>query len=675
MIVSILQKLLPTTLKVYIGELASKNSSVRSLFAAKLYLNDVHENKEFVVGLKGKVLGKLTADTSKLADITFSKPKFRYIKDNIFDRVTLKNILERLTTQDTELLIQEASRILKPEGMLVVEILDFSTLISLYQRKGEDSSTLYDTETRKEVGAVRAYSDIDTINSLISRKKIETFVTKEKVISLLATFGFEITATKQLGDITVVVAHKAIHTELYSKVARELPTMQDIESDVDWPAYLGFCDPAWVLDKYKSFSEDTLHKIGQRTFYSVIGSMFFINLLPLLKPKKLVLFDICKTQVDQMLLYRDIISIARDYEDFLSLVFSRPFQKDLSVFLSSEPDSELIARSKAVATNMHVYEMTIGKIAQARAEKIEDDIQVLRIENNSMCQAITVLEEDRFKPGPGMNVLYYNEHLVKHFSEIQQLIVSADILMSGIDDEVIMKPLQKTNGIIFVSNIGEENWIHGTETSEEFSVVMRRGSHLSDAFKKQWSDSYVGFKSFLSKTHAQFWIVDSQGNIFNSSEFLTSRTDSHEWLWQKLQPQLSGTTIEIIHSEENTWGFKEHLNTIKYSDYLEADEIQYETVVLHMLYANGIDLSEMKAIVEKAAVSAKRIIVLEHAFMSSNIPRNKKISLDRLITLINQGTGQQGDLTVMFAGTGKTDTIISGAQPELIRNVLVTCDL
>jgi hypothetical protein len=405
--------------------------------------------------------------------------------------------------------------------------------------------------------------------------------------------------------------------------------------------------------------------------------MFFINLLPYLEPKKLFLFDISEFQVRQMKVYTELIKISNSYEDFLENIFSRRFTRDLDKFIKQEVDPEIYARTEKLITDKEAFQATIGKIASASPFPLSSDITALKIRDNSMCQSITMLAEDRFKPGPGTNTFYYNSLLCESFPKIKKLLTSASISVAGLDSKEVMDTLQNDNGVIYVSNIGEENWLEGKYTDESIESVAASGKQLSKAFQKQWTDSYIGFKSFLDKVHSQFWLIDSAGNIFNSVELLMERSDSHLWLWQSLQPHLKGEVLEIIHAPDGTWGFNEHLKTRNWKSFLNAkpDATQFQTVVLHILMGNGLQKDEFLQVLNKAGSFAQRVIIIEHYTLGKNHPSTVNTYADELLCLISSARLVSPEIKIFFSGTTTRDTSYNGHQKELLRNIVIVCDL
>ncbi len=669
-----LQKYLPTNIKVILGNIINKNISLSNYIYLLFYL---HRNqiKQLNFGVNGKLHNILTISSGNNSNIRFRKINFNFIKSNSIDSINVNNFISELEDiHEIEKFIQECSRILKKDKKIFINFVDILNLIKVYRNESVEVSD----ELRRKYGAQSSSpSQVDLLNTILfSLHNSNVLLDSEKIKNILVFYGFNLIKVNTIGIFTEIIAIKSLNDELFSNVATELPTSSQISSNLDWPAYFGFCDPLWIIQRIDKLSNNAHSKLENRSFYSVIGSMFFINLLPILKPKKLILFDISEYQVRYMKILQKIFSVSLDYKHFLSLVFSRPFSSDFNVFISQNPDYSILNYTRQLVKDKIAFDQTIGKIANAIAYNLSDDIKALKIENNSMCQSITILEKDRFKPGPGMNVFYFNETLSKHFNFIKNCLTSADIFTSALQDDKIVKPLQEENGIIYVTNIGEEDWLHGLTTKETLDQVMKNAHGLSRAFQKQWRDSYLGFQSFIKKIHAQFWIIDSTANVFSSSELLLARSDAHSWLLQKTLTHTVGKTIEIIHTKTGTWGFKEEYETQYYKDYLK-NKRKYETVILHILLGNGVELNDFINILDKSSRFAKKILILEHnPYGINKTVHNPSIGVDGLLSILNSiNNFNNAHISVDFSGTTSIDNNKYGEIKEMYRNFLIICDL
>lgn len=601
-----------------------------------------------------------------------------YFKDNSVDEIYLDNFVHHLGSHDEIVFFfNQCLRVLKPRHKMIIKFIDADIVFKKYleEKKCFRQEKYWSIKKRYLFN-----NELDVVNSILfDDPKIKKLLNVKNLTNFLLHSNFSILETKKnLNELSsIIVARKKGEKELFSKLAIKLSTRDKIKNDL--PLYLYNCDSLWML---RCFRHIELNKLINRHFASVIGSLSFINLIPYLKPKSLYLFDVNQYQVRYMKLFVEILRISNSFEDLLENLLVRKFRRNTEAFLQSEFSHDIYKKVSKISTDKEIFAASIGKIAQGKYVKLEDSIPALKIADNSMCQHLTILKEELFRPGPEVNVIYTQEGLADHFEEIKKVLLAAKIKKARLESSEVYEVI-KEKGIIYVSNIGEEDWLYDVSTAQDVQSLKRqaREENLTAAFAKQWLDGYYGFHHFLRKIAHNFWLIDSVGNIFNSQDLLKHKSDSHQWLWQKIKPLVRGKTIELIHQEDGKWGFSEHLETKNVKEYIKRYKSQpFDTIVFHLLLANGVSLATFLAALKIAARNSKRIIILEHDRDSLNFgpySRRGVVDIRSLLNIIRSVEEvNRASLSVSWSGASlATDERIYGERANFNRNFIVTVDL
>jgi len=674
-IIKKISKYVPYFIKRYVGKIVNIPIAHNTIF--KYYQNKYGKVRLLFNNGDNKE-GYLTVGYHEKCDIKLdeNKPIRLYFDDKSVDMLLVENFVEQIKDELIyEDFLSECYRLQSDNSKLTLLFVD-----SKYALLEIDKNKL----DKKEWTIRRRYLQSNYVTQLNTlfldpNGNVNRFLDYKTVQIMLEKNGFKI-ITKQYMNGTsncLVTCIKDSRKFNLLNLANLLPTGE--KDNIDCPVYLFNCDSIQILNNFKNIN---IEKLQGRNFASVIGSLFFLNLIPYIKPDKVLLFDINDYQVRYMKLIVEIIKISYTFEEFVENFFVRKYVKNTSKFLNQKYDIEIYNKIKNNISDNDIFNKTIKKIAYAKFTKLNYKLPALMIDNNSMCQSITILDNETFKPGPSVNVVYRSSDFAKHYKYVRKALNNSEIKKMVLEDIKIMDFI-RNDGILYVSNIGEEDWIYDCSVDIGFKPfeIRAREMDLSRSFREQWKNSYEGFKGFLNNIEGHFWIIDSQGNIFNSQKLLNERSDSHQWLWNQLKPQLVGKTLEIIHKKDGKWGFHEHIKTVNFEKYVRSrNNYVYDTVVLHILLGNGISFTDFCRVLYKASIKAKRIIVLEHDRDSKNFGEYSSpniIDVRNLLKLIRSVKElEESSINVSWSGAStRIDKNKFGNAANYNRNMIVKIDL
>lgn len=623
-------------------------------------------------------MGYLTIGYDAKCDIQLEQNKNikLYFPAESISEIEIDRFLESIQEDSVyEDFVSECSRLLNNKGFLKITFLDSKELMKNLSDK--KLSQEYWTSKRRYL-----YSPLISQLNYIYRGKdhqINRFLDLKTVEDLLKTNGLNVDKFNHIKapGICDIYASKNIFRAKALSLANLLPRESEIKNDL--PVYLFNCDSIRVLNNFKNINTK---KLEGRKFASVIGSLFFLNLLPELKPSEVLLFDSNQYQIRYLKMLVEIFKISGTFNKFIENLFVRKYKSSPHQFLSQKPDVKIYKKLENIVSDKEIFDNTIKKIAYAKYVKINGELPALKIDGNSMCQSITILDEELFKPGPAVNVVYINSNFAKNYKFVKNLVISAQIKHLNLESKEVADYI-KDNGILYVSNIGEEDWLYDDSMDKDYQIFEDRANELelSRSFREQWKNSFIGFKNFMENVSGFFWIIDSLGNIFSSQQLLLERSDSHGWLWGLLKPLIKGKAIEIIHKSSGRWGFKEYLETMNIDKYVNSrNDFGADTVVFHILLGNDVSRERFLQALKKASETAKRLIIIEHDRDSVNFGRYSPsgfVDIRDLIGLITSvKTLKEGKVTVTWSGASRrVDKKEFGNSENYRRNIIVTIDL
>ncbi|WKZ25985.1 MAG: hypothetical protein QY322_01600 [bacterium] len=673
-IVPIVSKYIPFIIKKVIGKFVNIPIAHKTVFQ---HYKSRYGKVRLLLNNGDSRQGYLTVGFSYKCDIQVdsNKPIRLYFDDSSVDEILVEYFLEEIQDQTVyEDFLGECNRIINNSSDLKVLFLDSKIALSKIGGKLEQK----DWVTKKRYLQSSFVTRLNTL-FLNSNNEIKRFIDHETLKILLNKNGFKVDSTQILSrdGNSLIYCKKNIHKSRLLNLAGLLPVEKNDKAD--FPVYFFNCDSIQILNNFEDIDKE---KVSNRKFASVIGSLFFLNIIPHIKPKEILLFDINDYQVRYLKLLVEIMSISKTFENFIENLFVRRYNANNEIFLRQEYDPKIYKKLVNVVSDREIFYKTIKKIAFAKYLKLNNELPTLIIDNNSMCQSITILNEEMFKPGPAVNVVYRNSEFAKNYGYVKNVLINSKIKTATIVDEKVVG-FVKDGGVLYTSNIGEEDWLNDSYADHSLSEVENTiiPKHIISSFRKQWIDGFIGFNDFIKKVSGHFWLVDSQGNIFNSQKLLIERSDSHQWLWGEVKPLLIGNTVEIIHKKEGTWGFHEHLRTVNYDKYIKTKGIgDTETVIMHILLGNGVSFKSFVKVLERASLSSKRIVVLEHDRDSINFGKYSSqniVDIRTLVKLIRSVKAlEDSKINITWSGAStRIDKNKYGNAANYNRNVLVTIDL
>lgn len=673
-IIPIVSKYVPFFVKKIVGKFVNIPIAHKTIFR---HYQSRYGKVRLLFNNGDRRLGYITVGFSNKCDIQVDvgKPIRLYFDDSSVDEILVEYFIESLQDQNVyEDFLGECNRIIKNHSNLKIMFLDSAIALSKVSHKLEQK----DWVAKKRYLQSNYVTRLNTL-FLNSNNEIKRFVDKETLEILLNKNGFNVGLAQILSrdGNSLINCKKDTHKSRLLNLAGLLPVEKNDKED--FPVYLFNCDSIQILDNFANIDRE---KISNRKFASVIGSLFFLNIIPHVKPKEVLLFDINDYQVRYLKLLVEIMNISKTFENFVENLFVRRYNANNEIFLKQDYDPKIYKKLINVVSDREIFDKTIKKIAFAKYLKLNNELPALMIDNNSMCQSITILKQEMFKPGPAVNVVYRNSEFAKNYDYVKNVLINSKIIKSSIVDEKIVG-FVKDGGLLYTSNIGEEDWLNDAYADHSLNEIENAiiPKDIIGSFRKQWIDGFIGFNDFIKKVSGYFWLVDSQGNIFNSQELLIERSDSHQWLWGQVEPLLLGNAIEIIHKEDGKWGFNEHLRTVNCDRYIKTKSIGgIETVVIHILLGNGISFQKFVEVLEKASLKSKRIIVLEHDRDSINFGKYSNqniVDVRTLLKLIRSvKTIEDSKINVTWSGAStRIDKNRYGNAANYNRNMIVIIDL
>lgn len=676
-IVQTIKRYLPEKVRLHLYFLTRQNFI--TYFKIKKQLKNDRKIR-LLIGYEGKKPGWFSIGFKKQNDIRINQ-KIQKIQIKLpikcVEEIYIDDFLRKLNREQVYSLLSECFRVLVPSGVLTIKSFDARKAIT----KFISVPSYFTTEPfwNRDV-ILDELVPFNVLSSLLVEEGSRYLLDTDTIVSLLQKFKFDIDKiyNNQDGLFTFIVSKK--NDLVSSRIITHLPKANEIQNDI--PVYLYNCDSVSILEKFKSID---LSKLQGRAFASVIGSMFFLNLIPYLKPKKIYLFDVNEYQVRYMKVFIDILRYSNNFNEFLEDLFSRPFQKNISQFLQTPFNKKIYNQNLEKVADKEIFELTFGKIAKGKYVLLDDAYPALKISNNSMCQHILIMSKELFIPGPEANVVLLHEGLADYFDYIKTKLIEDTIIeIKTLQDDETINFVQEQNGVIYVSNIGESDWLKGNFMDQDLEALKVQSCLLKypEFIKKQIIESFIGFHDFIKKIRNNFWIIDSKGNIFNSQELLKERSDSHSWLWQKVRPLiLDNKTIEVIHLKKGQWGFKEYLSTVNVDDYLNGCQNKvFTTIIFHMLLSNKVNVEVFEKVLKIASKRCKRIIILEHDKDSVNFGAYSgynTIDIKILLRILRSIPEiQKSEIKICWSGSShRVDEEIYGDKANFNRNFIITIDL
>ncbi|MDD3488183.1 MAG: hypothetical protein PHH35_02415 [Candidatus Pacebacteria bacterium] len=675
-ILETIKRYLPEKLKFYLYLVKKQNFFTYFKIKSQIKKNI---NIRLLIGYEGKKEGWFSLGFSKQNDIYLNK-KIKKIKicvpDNSITEIYMDDFLRRLDSEQVGFYFREIFRVLKPNGLFRIKYLDVDKTISMFIK---NPSYFINEQFWNKKTINGELAPLNILSNLLFQKESKHLLNTDTVISLLKQYKFDIAQIKDDKELFSIIESKKPENVSDRVNTRIFKTSEDKK---DIPIYLYNCDSLSILEKFKNID---LGKLQGRNFASVIGSLFFINLLPYLRPKKIYLFDVNVYQVRYMKVFVEIVKHSNNFQEFLENLFSRKYQADISKFLKSPFDKTIYNKNLERTEDREIFKLTIEKIAHGEYVLLDGVYPSLRIADNSLCQHILIMQQELFIPGPEANIMVLQEGFFEHFDYIKEKLIKDTIIEIGcLEDFKTVDFVQQSNGILYVSNIGEDDWLHEDLMDQDLETLLFQSKLLKypKAIKEQIENSFKGFHKFIQEINHNFWIIDSRGNIFNSQELLKERSDSHQWLWQKVQSLIVGNkTIELIHTKKNIWGFKEHLTTVNINDYFKhLPEEGFSTIIFHMVLSNHISIETFIKALKVASRRCKRIIILEHDKDSLNFgvhSGHQIINLNNLLRVLRLVPEiEKSEITIHWSGSSyRKDERIYGVKANFNRNVIITIDL
>lgn len=593
---------------------------------------------------------------------------------NTFNHVKIRGILKDLSYYEQIRFLEECHRILQLSGKVSFTVLDADPMLQVFTHECEHFWkqrywwTLPNPNT--PIGAIGMYAQCGGLFNA------------DTIFALLKEAGFEqVSLRRMIGGNACVFPSPIIQCHAIkqnNKIQPFLPQKKGGQSLPSIPIYLGLGDSIKIAERVELFSRPLLLK---RDFYGIIGSFFFLNLIPLLQPCKLIVFDINEYQVRFFKVVQKIISACSSPTEFIERYFSRPFQEDHAEFLQQACDQTILERTRSLAGDQEIFNMTIEKIATARAVSLENGCSALEIPDNPCCAYLTVSDSELFMPGPGVSGIYTKKGFLasqKRFEMVRQLMSDAEILHCSIIDMTLLKRLSVTPSIIYVSNIWSDDWLHKRDADRQLQqALINDQGKTATFFTDMWKDNIGIGQRVMETISSNPYFIDSVGNMFSLQEMKTFQMNAHSWLWAEVNKKLFGHVIEVIHLQEGEWGFHQHLKTINYHHFLmmsDDDLGMIDVIVLHILLGNGVSQDDFTKCLQKAVMFAKRILILEHDVDSPSFAGEEVRHLPDIRTIM-QLIRHVPELSVAKIMVEWTGNSVDDEQPNTYRNMLITCDL
>lgn len=371
-------------------------------------------------------------------------------------------------------------------------------------------------------------------------------------------------------------------------------------------------------------------------YVTVIGGMSGLNYIQYLRPKNIIFYDINPFAVEYLTFILELISISRNHRDFISRIFCR----DLKIFEDTFK-TMLNYKNQQIYLDLPVDEIlqkdTCNRLSQS-SQKIFKEYIYLRLENvvNQVCNCRRLLpcwKIDKDVPVgageaygvdqdgcyiPNTNTFFYGYGWLANeqsFKETKRILHKANIQSCVVD----------------LFTLTSEQWL----TPGRSHVI--HVSNINDFFKEKW-DLWCRITAInASQRGSDCFAITSHKGIYQLF------CSPHCRAYEAIAPYIQGNVVEITHIKN--WGFHEfNPQTIVVYDYIK-NEVQADTIILHILLGNKIKEDDFYYVVKKAVIESKRLVIMEHDETSKDWIDDKivypkrsdtKIHIEEIITSLNK---------------------------------------
>jgi hypothetical protein len=366
------------------------------------------------------------------------------------------------------------------------------------------------------------------------------------------------------------------------------------------------------------------------TFIGIIGGLGTLNYISALGPRRIVLVDINKDQVEYAECFLELIRRSPSREQLVESFFSRRYVSDSRAFLRQGGDPVLFDRTLQSMPNPESFQRFFSVIRDAPF-----DGDGLRIEGNSCCRSLKLTGPARGTP-PGDNYLYFG-----------------DGWLSSEESYLRLRTILNTAQLSVVhSSIAElaVDW-HGP-------CFYFHGSNVMDSFPKP-------HKRFLSRMYQGLWHLDADVtfihfstyhpvNIVRFKKFRLKGRDMHTDCAVKVSTYTRGKDVLEVVPGEHYFGRELLAGSFEVKKFKKMEvRRRYDVVVSHILYGArflGLSRAGFEKAVEALLALADELVIVEHNSESLDFSRRRVLGLGDIADILSrlQGVEIQAEFSKGF---------------------------
>jgi ubiquinone/menaquinone biosynthesis C-methylase UbiE len=370
------------------------------------------------------------------------------------------------------------------------------------------------------------------------------------------------------------------------------------------------------------------YKQGAYSYATVIGGLSGLNYITLVKPSKIIFFDINEQMAQYCKFILELISICKSHTDFITRIFCRDVDKfNLSETLNYANQEKYLD----LPLDLEILNDTINNLTKSSADIYNQYITPYHsgkpLPEIRNCRVLLPCwPKDQVVPVGGGQAFGRNStgELVPN---VNTFFFGSGWLSSKQEFINTKKIIQNAEIVIKKHNIldsGIKSFI-----SEKYALALHI-SNIDDWFPKKIHEVKSRWSSEAKKQQSDLLLITSNNGVFRLN------SENHCVAFESIRRWTTGSIIEV--TTKQNWGFNEiERDNILLSDYIQNTP-KSDTVIFHILIGEGSPISLFKSALQKATEFSKNILILEHNknsldWISSTTPM---LSTEELVDLTNR---------------------------------------
>ncbi len=389
-------------------------------------------------------------------------------------------------------------------------------------------------------------------------------------------------------------------------------------------------------DVYLASREDIFHVkrllgelpvVPDSTYVGIIGGLGTLNYILAIAPRKIVLVDANRDQVEYAKCVVELIEMCDSREAFVEAFFSRRFVEDEHRFLGQTGDPGIVSET---LQKIH------GKDPFRRFfPAIRDGVFVgdgLEIRGNGCCRRLRLYGPER-GTAQGDNYLYFGEGWLKDDTSFSRL----RSILRGARPEFVHSPIEELD----LDPVGNCLYLHGSNVVDSFPSPCRAFSAgICRRLSRQ--DRDVTFFSF-STYHPV--------NITTFKKFHPESDDGHTDCARKVAVYTKGKVVLELIPGEHCFGRELCAREIEVRAFRgHLPNRRFDVVVSHILYGSGhpkLSKRDFERAIDGMLALADEVVIVEHNSESLDFGGERLLDVGEIAGLLGKHHGLE--MQVEFA--------------------------